>query len=149
MPNNPLFADVILPLPLPKLYTYSVPENIAKSVEPGKRVVIQFGKKKIYTAIVRQVHSNKPTGYETKALISVLDEKPIINKIQFQFWEWIADYYLCNLGDVFKAALPSGLKLESETKIFYNHNFAHKKKLLYNVIEMFLVYLYSPPAPSL
>jgi primosomal protein N' (replication factor Y) (superfamily II helicase) len=136
-----LFADVILPLPLPQLFTYGVPDDLAEMAECGKRVIIQFGAKKIYTALIRKLHNNQPSGYKVKDIISVLDETPVVNEMQFKFWEWIASYYLCNIGEVYKAALPSGLKLESETKILYNPDFTEyeslteKEKLFIEVIE--------------
>lgn len=111
------YADIILPLPLSRLFTYIIPDTEI-SVISGKRVVVQFGKKKIYTGIVRKVHSIKPD-YETKPIISVIDEFPIISELQFKFWQWISDYYMCSLGEIFKAALPSGLKLESTTNLVY------------------------------
>ncbi|GAB4279072.1 MAG: primosomal protein N' [Marinilabiliales bacterium] len=113
------FADIILPLPLEKLFTYEIPPGLINSVREGMRVTVQFGKKKIYTGLIRNIHNNKPE-YETKLLLEVLDNKPIVNEIHFKFWEWIAQYYMCSLGEVYKAALPSGLKLESESVIIYN-----------------------------
>ncbi len=118
MTTKTWFVDVILPLPLPFLYTYGISAIESKSLRPGCRVTVQFGKRKYYTAIVKKIHSNKPADYDVKNILSVLDHNPVINTIQLQFWEWLADYYLCNLGEVFKAALPPGMKLESETKIF-------------------------------
>ncbi len=92
-------------------------------VQIGCRVVVSFGRKKFYTGIVRNVHYLKPQEYEVKEVSAVLDEHPILLPLQFQFWEWLADYYLCTQGDVYKAALPSGLKLESETVVEYNPDF--------------------------
>ena len=89
----------------------------------GCRVVVPFGRKKYYTAIVRNVHHYAPTEYEVKEISTVLDTSPILLPGQFRFWEWLADYYLCTQGDVYKAALPSGLKLESETIVEYNPDF--------------------------
>ena len=135
------FADVILPIPIPKLFTYHIPQNLINETKPGKRVVVQFGKKKIFSAIVKNIHSNKPTLYETKDILSVLDNAPIINDIQFQFWQWFSEYYMCSLGEVYKAALPSGLKLESETKVMPNPNFSNfssfsdTEELLFNALE--------------
>ncbi len=114
------FADIILPVPLPRLFTYEIPEDWISNVEIGSRVIVPFGKKKIYSGIIYSLHDNKPEEYETKEIISVLDEKPVVNEIQLNFWNWIAQYYMCTLGEVYKAALPSGLKLESETKVHYN-----------------------------
>lgn len=117
------YVDVILPLPLPKSFTYSLPDEYAEEVKIGCRVVVPFGRKKFYTAIVRNVHCCAPTEYEVKEISTLLDASPILLPNQFKFWEWIADYYLCTQGDVYKAALPSGLKLESETIVEYNPDF--------------------------
>ena len=117
------YVDVILPLPLPKSFTYSLPDEYAEEVKIGCRVVVPFGRKKFYTAIVRNVHYCAPTEYEVKEISTLLDASPILLPNQFKFWEWIADYYLCAQGDVYKAALPSGLKLESETIVEYNPDF--------------------------
>ncbi len=118
MSNLPLFADVILPLPVKNTYTYKVSKEQSGNISPGLRVTVQFGKRKIYTALVRRVHNIKPAGYEVKNILSVLDDFPLVNEIQLKFWEWIAEYYMCSIGEVFKAALPGGLKLESETKVY-------------------------------
>lgn len=117
------FVDVIVPLPIANLYTYSLPEDMAEIVKPGCRVVVPFGKKKFYTAIVVNVHFAAPEGYETKDVEELLDNEPVILPNQLKFWEWISSYYLCTLGDVFKAAMPSGMKIESETLIEYNQDF--------------------------
>ena len=117
------YVDVILPLPLPKSFTYSLPDECAEDVKIGCRVVVPFGRKKFYTAIVLNVHYCVPTEYEVKDISALLDASPILLPAQFKFWEWIADYYLCTQGDVYKAALPSGLKLESETIVEYNPDF--------------------------
>ncbi|WP_291530017.1 replication restart helicase PriA [Bacteroides sp. UBA939] len=123
------FADVILPLPLPRCFTYSLPEEWADEVQTGCRVVVPFGRKKYYTAIVRDVHRHAPTDYEVKEVSALLDARPILLAEQFRFWEWLADYYLCTPGDVYKAALPSGLKLESETMVEYNPDFESDVRL--------------------
>lgn len=117
------FADVILPLPIYSYFTYSLPEDIAKDVQTGCRVIVPFGKKKYYTGIVRNLHCLKPEGYEVKEVTALLDARPVLLPEQLKFWEWVADYYLCTQGDVYKAALPSGLKLESETIVAYNPDF--------------------------
>ena len=117
------FVDVILPLPLHGCFTYSLSEEIAEEVQIGCRVVVPFGRKKYYTAIVRNIHNAAPTAYEVKEVTALLDAHPILLAEQFKFWEWLADYYLCTQGDVYKAALPSGLKLESETMVEYNPDF--------------------------
>lgn len=117
------FVDVILPLPLQASFTYALPPEMDGQVQIGCRVVVSFGRKKCYTGIVRNVHYLKPQEYEVKEVSAVLDEHPILVPLQFRFWEWLADYYLCTQGDVYKAALPSGLKLESETVVEYNPDF--------------------------
>jgi len=124
-----LFVDVILPLALPQLYTYSVPSEFEKICEVGKRIVINFGKKKLYSALIRKIHEQKPINYEVKPIISVIDDIPIIKEIQFKFWEWLADYYMCTLGEVYKAAIPAGMKLESETIIYFNNEFEKGSEL--------------------
>lgn len=118
--TNNLFVDVILPLALPQLYTYYVPVEFADAISPGKRVVVQFGKQKMYAALVRTVHTNKPTAYEAKPIAAVLDNFPIVNAHQFALWDWIADYYMCTQGEIMAAALPSAFRLESETRVLFN-----------------------------
>ena len=115
-----MFAEVILPLPLYSSFTYEVPEELADVVKTGSRVLVQFGKKKYYTGIVEQLHSNAPAGYEVKPLMALLDATPVVRYPQIKMWRWIADYYLCSVGEVYKAAVPTGLKPESETYIAYN-----------------------------
>lgn len=123
------FVDVILPLPLHSCFTYSLPEEMAEEVQIGCRIVVPFGRKKYYTGIVRNVHYLKPQEYEVKEVTALLDAHPILLPLQFKFWEWVADYYLCTQGDVYKAALPSGLKLESETMVEYNPDFEAMESL--------------------
>ncbi len=123
------FADIILPVPLPRLFTYEIPEDWISDVEIGMRVVVPFGKKKYYSGVVYAIHDQKPEAYETKEIISLLDDAPVVNDIQLHFWKWIAEYYMCTLGEVYKAALPSGLKLESETKVHYNSEWHPEGKL--------------------
>ncbi|MBC8408002.1 MAG: primosomal protein N', partial [Rhodobacteraceae bacterium] len=110
------FVDLILPLPLPNTYTYEVPDSFF-GVECGMRVVVQFGQKKLYTALISKVHQNAPENYRAKPILSVLDDFPVVTEKQLDFWKWIATYYCCHLGAVMNAAFPSGLKLSSETTI--------------------------------
>lgn len=118
------FADVILPLPLADQYTYKIPSDLEKSVVRGGRVIVHFGKKRFYTAIVSEVYDTPPkTNSEIKEIFAVLDATPILRRPQLRFWQWMANYYLCRLGDVYKAALPSGLKIESETSVTRNPDF--------------------------
>jgi len=116
--NKDLFADLILPLPLANYYTYRVPVDFQMKIKSGIRVIVQFGSRKFYSALVYRLHENPPAGdFDIKDIDAILDEEPIIDQRQLKLWEWIASYYCCTLGEVFKAALPTGLKLESQTKI--------------------------------
>ena len=117
------FVDVILPLPIPGVFTYSLDEADSNNIQVGCRVIVPFGKKKYYTAIVFSIHHVMPQEYEVKPVFTILDKYPILLPSQLQFWEWISDYYISALGDVFKAALPSGLKLESETMVELNMDY--------------------------
>ena len=115
------FAETLLPLAIPGTYTYRVPEGMRLSI--GMRVLVPFGRKKIYTAIITSLHDMEPKGYDVKEILGTLDEKPILRHPQLEFWQWISDYYLCSMGEVYKAAVPSGLKVESETTISINPDF--------------------------
>ena len=123
MARTTYFVDVIVPLSVPNLYTYRVPYELNDAVAVGKRVVVQFGRGKLYSALVRNIHENPPKQYEAKYIDSILDEHPIVNTKQFELWDWMSQYYMCNIGDVMVAALPDGLKLASETKIVLNPDF--------------------------
>lgn len=114
------FIDVIIPVPLQKLFTYRVTPSEAEFLKMGMRVAVPFGKSKIYTGIVAKIHEKAPIAYEAKDIEQILDDVPIVNPIQLKLWEWISDYYMCTLGDVMRAALPSGFILESETIIVAN-----------------------------
>ena len=105
-----MFADVILPLPLPGTFTYSIPAEMERTILPGCRVTVPLGSKKSYTALVVALHDKKPEEYEVKEIKELLDEIPIVTSIQTRLWEWISRYYLCSLGDIYKAAIPQGLK---------------------------------------
>jgi len=118
-----LFIDVILPLPLAGTFTYAVPDEWRERICVGMRAVVPFGKKKMYTAIVYRVHSKSPELYEAKEILYLLDDKPILRHPQLKFWEWIADYYQAFLGDVYQAAVPAGMKPESETQVRINPDF--------------------------
>lgn len=118
-----MFAEVLLPLPLYSTFTYSIPVEMEDAVQAGSRVLVQFGKKKYYTGIVEYVHSTPPKGYEVKPLMALLDPRPIVRYPQLKLWHWIADYYLCAPGEVYKAAVPTGLRPESETFISLNHDY--------------------------
>ncbi len=134
----PYFIDVIIPVPLKKLFTYSISVSESDFLKPGMRVAVPFGKSKIYTGIVYRVHNEPPTAYEAKDIQQILDDGPIVNEKQLQLWQWIADYYMCTLGDVMRAALPSAFILESETVILKNNIKEIDEKILKD--DEFLVY---------
>lgn len=117
------FADVILPLPLYASFTYEVPEPILADVNIGSLVLVQFGKKKFYTGIVESLHFNEPQGFEYKEISGVISSSSAIRYPQLNLWRWISDYYLCSPGDVFNAAIPTGMKPESETWISLNPDY--------------------------
>jgi len=118
-----LFVEVLLPLPVKGLFTYRVPLKMKDHISRGIRVVVQFGRKKIYTAIVVDIHSNIPKNFQPKYIQSILDPAPLVNDIQLKFWDWISDYYLSYLGEVMNVAMPTALKLASESKIVLHPSF--------------------------
>jgi len=122
-----MFADVILPLALPKLYTYQIPEGM--ELQPGMRVVVQFGKRRKYAAIIKRIHDQPPTAYTVKPILSRLDDYPVVWPHQLQFWEWVAQYYACTEGEVMNIAMPAHLKLSSETLILLDAAFANDASL--------------------
>ena len=111
------FAQIILPLSLKGTFTYMVPDFLQSEIAVGKRVLIPFGGKKIYTGIVHSLHKTQPEGFLAKEIISVLDENPILPPEQLSFWNWFSKYYMCYLGELYRYVFPSSLKLESETYI--------------------------------
>ncbi|ENA1815503.1 primosomal protein N' [Flavobacterium psychrophilum] len=119
----PFFIQVILPLTLPQTFTYSVSEAEFEYLKIGMRVAVPFGKSKFYTGLVLELHHNAPTLYEAKEIHQIVDQKPIVTEVQLQHWQWIASYYMCTLGEVFRCALPSALQLESETIISAKKDF--------------------------
>ena len=112
-----MFVDVIVPLSVPNLFTYEVPFELQSDVSVGKRVVVQFGKSRFYTAIIRTIHYSSPQNYKAKPIQAILDNVPVVHESQLKLWEWIASYYQCHIGEVMNSALPSAYKLVSETKI--------------------------------
>lgn len=129
-----MYVDVILPLPLEGLFTYAVPDTMQSMVCQGVRVQVQLGKSKTYTAMVAEVHQRQPQ-FKTRAIMQVLDTEPILLPQQFKLWQWVADYYMSPIGDVFKAALPPGLKVEdgyrprTETYVTLPQNFRNEQAL--------------------
>ena len=114
------FINVILPIPLEKSFTYVITQAEAEFLQQGMRVSVPFGKSKIYTALVYSIHTDAPQIYEAKQIHQILDDEPIVTQEQLQHWQWIAKYYLCTVGEMMRAALPSGFILESETVISKN-----------------------------
>jgi len=117
------FVEVVLPLPLPKTFTYKVSETEFAFIQPGMRIAVPFGKSKIYTALAIELHQNPPSLYEAKEIHQILDTQPIVNQIQIEHWQWISKYYLCSIGDVYRGAIPSALLLESETVLSQKADF--------------------------
>lgn len=123
------YAEILLPLPIKNLYTYIIPDNLADGVDVGVRVIVPFGKKKYYSGVVAAVRESEDVvdsdaGYALKSILFVLDSRPVINEKQLFFWKWIAHYYIANPGDVMNIALPSLMKVTSETFIVLNSNFS-------------------------
>lgn len=115
--RSTLFAELLLPVPIPKFFTYRVPFALNDKVLVGQRAIVQFGDRKILTGIITAVHDKPPKDYEAKYLLELLDDFPTVTDLQFRLFSWIAEYYLCTVGEVMNAALPSGLKLSSESRV--------------------------------
>ena len=123
IPFEDHFVNVILPIPLQRLFTYRITEAEFGFLKKGMRIAVPFGKTKIYTALVYKIHQDAPDAYEAKPIHQILDDTPVVTNLQLEHWEWISDYYMCSLGDVYRAALPSAFLLESETVVFKNPEF--------------------------
>jgi primosomal protein N' (replication factor Y) len=117
------FAELLLPVPIPKLFTYRVPQVWNDKIKTGQRAIVPFGQKKILTGIIHTLHHQPPKDYEAKLILELLDENEVIYPQQFKLYEWIASYYMCTLGEVMTAALPSGLKLSSESMVQIHPSF--------------------------
>ncbi|MCF0056729.1 primosomal protein N' [Dyadobacter sp. CY356] len=124
-----LFADLILPVPVPRLFTYRVPRTMAEMIKVGARVIVQFGKNRVITAVVAHIHSNPPAVYQAKYILELLDDEPIITTKQLELYNWISEYYLCNIGEVLNVALPAGLKITSQSRIQHNPEFDYEELL--------------------
>ena len=125
------FADLILPIPVPKLFTYRVPREMADVLKIGARVIVPFGKNngRVFTAIIARLHHSPPTGYQARYITEVLDEYPLVTGYQLELFRWMADYYMCCVGDVMNIALPSGLKISSQSKVQANPDFDYPELL--------------------
>lgn len=118
-----MYAEVIIPLALPKNYTWSVPTHLQESVRTGCRVEVNLGKNKKYAGIVKRLHNEKPEFFEAKEILNLLDVEPVVFEEQLKLWEWLASYYMCSEGEVMAAALPAHFKLSSETVVIFNEEF--------------------------
>ncbi|GAB3789732.1 primosomal protein N' [Spirosoma horti] len=125
------FADLILPIPVPKLFTYRVPRGMAEVLKIGARVIVPFGKKngRVLTAIVAKLHNTPPTGYQARYINELLDEYPLTTSYQLELFKWISEYYMCCIGEVMNVALPSGLKISSQSKVQFNPDFDYPELL--------------------
>ena len=136
-----MFTDIILPLPLDGVFTYSVPQSLEEQVKRGVRVLVPLGRNKTYVGIISEIHDKKPEGYQTKDILQVLDSSPILLDAQLHLWQWIADYYMSPIGEVFKAAFPAGLKAEdgyrprTETYIELSQKFRNEASQLTAFID--------------
>jgi primosomal protein N' (replication factor Y) len=138
-----LFAEIIIPLALPKNYTWLVPTNLEEQVQPGCRVEVNLGKNKKYAGVVKRLHKDAPDFFEPKEILNILDVEPVVYKEQFQLWQWMASYYMCSEGEVMSAALPSHFKLSSETILVFNEEWGEDFSALdhdeYVVAEALLI----------
>ena len=112
-----LFAEVLLPLPVPKAYTYRVPHEWNELLQVGQRVVVQFGARKVYSGIILNFTETPPENYSASYLLEMMEEEPVVNPVQLKFWQWIAAYYMCHPGEVMAAALPAGFRMQSESLV--------------------------------
>jgi len=143
------FADLILPIPVPRLFTYRVPRGMAELLKIGARVIVPFGKNngRVLTAVVARLHNSPPTGYQARYISEVLDEYPLVTGYQLELFRWMSEYYMCCIGDVMNVALPSGLKISSQSKVQFNPDFDYPE-LLTPVEEILLTELKKHPALS-
>ncbi|GAB3644024.1 primosomal protein N' [Spirosoma arcticum] len=143
------FADLILPIPVPKLFTYRVPREMADILKIGARVIVPFGKNngRVFTAVIARLHNSPPTGYQARYITEVLDEYPLVTGYQLELFQWMAEYYMCCVGDVMNIALPSGLKISSQSKVQVNPDFDYPE-LLTEFEETLLIELKKQPALS-
>lgn len=117
------YSEIIIPLALPKNYTWEIPEHLSDQIAIGSRVEVNLGKQKKYAGIVKRIHNDKPQAFEPKQILNVLDSDPVVQPFQLQFWQWLADYYMCTEGEVMAAALPAHFKLSSETVLILNEEY--------------------------
>lgn len=141
MSDNPHYAEVIIPLAVEGVFTYAIPEHLSGDVVPGIRVLVSFGKRRIYSAVIRSISQVPPEGFKPKEILEILDEYPFVRSTQLQLWDWMSAYYMCRPGDVMRAALPSGLRPESESKVRICQDFEDDgsldshERLLFEVVK--------------
>ncbi len=123
------FVDAVLPVPVPQRFTYRVPREMASLVKVGARIVVEFGKSRVLTAVISSVHHTPPEKYKAKYILELLDLDPVVTREQLWLFDWIAEYYMCSAGEVMNVAVPSGLKISSQSKIQYNPDFDHPELL--------------------
>jgi primosomal protein N' (replication factor Y) len=123
------FADVILPVPIPRMFTYRVPRLFVADIKIGARVIVQFGKNRVVTAVVGKIHTKPPEKYQAKYILELLDTDPLVTPSQLWLFEWIAEYYMCCIGEVMNVAVPSGLKVSSQSRMQLNPDFDHPELL--------------------
>lgn len=143
------FAELLLPVPVPKLFTYRVPFDLNNKIQTGIRAIVPFGNRKILTGIVISVHESPPREYEAKYILELLDEEPVVNSVQLNLFNWIADYYMCSAGEAMNAALPAGLKLSSESMVQLHPAFNEETTLFEfsQKEEILLTHLKNEPLP--
>ena len=123
------FVDVVLPVPIPQYFTYRLSREMCSLAKVGSRVVVEFGKSRVLTAVIIKIHNNPPAKYQAKYVQELLDVEPVVTAMQLWLFEWVAEYYMCHVGEVMNIALPAGLKISSQSKIQYNPDFAHPELL--------------------
>lgn len=130
--GNPTFAEIIIPLALPKNYTWQIPPHLVDKAAVGCRAEVVLGKQKKYAGIIKRIHHQKPESFEPKFLLNILDTEPVVFDYQLKLWQWVAEYYMCSEGEVMAAALPSHFKLSSETVLLYNDSYGDDFSFLDN-----------------
>jgi primosomal protein N' (replication factor Y) len=139
--ESTVFVDALLPLPIPRYFTYRVPRQWATLVEAGLRIVVPFGSTKVLTAVIVRVHHQPPKQYQAKYILEILDESPLVTASQIALFQWVADYYMCFPGEVFQVALPAGLKISSQSKVQIHPEFqslqdlSEKETLIFQAIQ--------------
>ena len=127
--ESTVFVDALLPLPIPRHFTYRVPRIWAQVVQLGLRIVVPFGSSKVLTAVIVSVHHQPPKQYQAKYILEILDEAPLVTESQIKLFQWVADYYMCYPGEVFQVALPAGLKISSQSKVQAHPEFSNLEDL--------------------